>query len=199
MRPTRERSTVLHGRARLAGLVAAILFLSVLAPPVAALGLFESNPIFDYARNGDTGAVDYFLKKGANIDVANPAGETVLIIGAQIGNLEMVDLALDHGARVDREDKFGKTALSWAAERGQVPVVERLLTARADIDHQTQEGLTPVMFAVRSNRLAVLRVLLKNKADLSVLDYTGRSALGWARASRDRRAETMLVRAGAKD
>jgi uncharacterized protein len=111
----------------------------------------------------------------------------------------MVDLALDRGARVDREDNFGKTALCWAAERGQVPVVERLLAAHADVNHQTQEGLTPVMFAVRSNRLAVLRVLLKGKVDLSLLDYTGRSALGWARTARDRRAETMLVRAGAKD
>jgi uncharacterized protein len=199
MRPIRERSTVLRGGTRIAALAAAVLFLSALAGPVAALGLFESDPIFDYARNGDTGAVEYFLKKGANIDTSNPAGETVLIIGTQIGNLEMVNLALGRGARVDREDKFGKTALCWAAERGEVPIVERLLAAHADVNRQTQEGLTPVMFAVRSNRLAVLRVLLKGKVDLSLLDYTGRSALGWARASRDRRAETMLVRAGAKD
>jgi hypothetical protein len=41
--------------------------------------------------------------------------------------------------------------------------------------------------------------LLKHKPDLTLLDYTGRSALGWARAARDRRAQTMLERAGAHD
>jgi hypothetical protein len=55
------------------------------------------------------------------------------------------------------------------------------------------------MLAVRFNRLGALRALLQRKPDLTLLDYTGRSALGWARDSRDRRAESMLKRAGARD
>lgn len=199
MKSARKRSTKARGGAWLTGLAAAILFLSAAAAPRAAMDLFEGDPFFTHARNGDTGAIEYFLKKGANIDSATAAGETVLIIGAQNGNLGMVNLALDQGARADREDRLGKTALSWAAERGDVQVVERLLAAGADVNHQSQDGLTPLMFAVRSNRLAVLRVLLKAKVDLSLLDYTGRSALGWAQGARDRRAESMLTRAGAKD
>jgi len=199
MRPTRKRSATSSGSARLAGLVAAVMVLLTPLAATADINLFQDDPFFTYARNGDTGAVEYFLKKGTNIDAVNTAGETVLIIGAQNGNLQMVNVALGNGARVDREDKLGKTALSWAAEQGDAQVVERLIAARADVNHQSQDGLTPVMFAIRADRLAALRVLLKAKPDLSVLDYTGRSALGWARASRDRRAESMLVRAGAKD
>jgi uncharacterized protein len=199
MRPTRKRTATTHGSVRLAVLAAAVLVLLAPVSAVADINLFEGDPLFTYARNGDTGAVEYFLKKGANIDSVNAAGETVLIIGAESGNLQIVNVALDNGARVDREDKLGKTALSWAAEQGDLQVVERLIAARADINHQSRDGLTPVMFAVRADRLGALRVLLKAKADLSVLDYTGRSALGWARASRDRRTESMLVRAGAKD
>lgn len=171
----------------------------LVAPGAAQTPLFGSDPIFDYARNRDVGAIEYLLKKGASIDATNAAGETVLIIAAGNGDLAMVEVALANRARVDHEDKFGKTALSWAAERGHVPVVETLLGAGADINHQTQDGLTPTMLAVRSNRLAALRVLLKRKADLTVQDYTGRSALGWARAGRDRRAQSMLERAGARD
>jgi len=199
MQPTRKRPTMNWGGKRLTALAAACFYLWSAAAAVADINLFEGDQILAYARNGDVGAVEYFLKKGANIDSANGAGETVLIIGAQNGNFGMVDMALDRGARVDREDRLGKTALSWAAERGDVPVVERLLAARADVNHQSQDGLTPVMFAVRAERLAALRVLLKAKPDLSLLDYTGRSALGWAQGSRDRRAESMLTRAGAKD
>jgi len=184
---------------RFAGLLAVALALGVLAAPLRAQGLFDADPIYDYARNRDVGAVDYLVKKGAKIDEANPAGETVLLIAAGNGDLAMVELALRYGARVDREDKFGKTALAWAVDRGHVPVVEKLLAAGADINHQSQDGLTPVMLAARSNHLAVLQVLLKHKPDLSVLDYTGRGALGWARASRDPRGEAMLQRAGARD
>ena len=179
--------------------LAGVLFLACLAGPLSAQGVFDPDPIFDYARNRDIGAVDYFLKKGASIDEANPAGETVLSIAAGNGDLAMVELALANGAQLDREDKFGKTALSWAVERGHIPVVERLLDGGADINRQTKDGLTPVMLAIRSNRLAVLQVLLKRRADLSLLDYTGRGAMGWARDARDRRAETMLRRAGARD
>ncbi len=62
-----------------------------------------------------------------------------------------------------------------------------------------KEGLTPLMLAVRQDRAAVVQLLLRHKPNLTVLDYTGRSALGWARTGRDRRLETMLVRAGAQD
>jgi ankyrin repeat protein len=111
----------------------------------------------------------------------------------------MVELALKSGARVDREDKIGRTALFWAVESGNPEVVDALLEAGADINHQARDGLTPVMAAVRANQLAVLQRLLGNNPDLSVLDYTGRSALNWARNNRDRRAERMLRRAGAAE
>jgi cytohesin len=188
------------GVAGRAWLMAAAVFLSsALAGPLAAQGLFDGNPMFDYARNRDVGAVEYFLKKGANIDEATFDGETVLTIAAGNGDFELVEVALAHGARISHEDKYGKTALSYAAERGHAPVIEKLLEAGADINHQTQDGLTPVMLAVRFDRLSALRVLLKHKPDLTLLDYTGRSALGWARQSRDRRTESMLKRAGAAD
>ena len=164
---------------------------------VAAQGSPEDNAIFGYARNGDSAAVDYMIRKGISVEFASPAGETVLIIAAANGQLETVEIALGHGARVNRADDVGHTALTRAAERGHVPVTERLLAAGANIDHQTGEGLTPVMLAVRSNQLSMLQHLLAQKPDLSLLDYTGRSALDWARDGRDRRAEAMLKRAGA--
>lgn len=185
--------------ARSAGAVLALGGVLFLANPLAAQALFESDPIFDYAKNRDVGAISYLLKKGASIDTADPTGQTILSIAAGNGDGPMIRLALDNGARIDREDKIGRTALFWAIQNGNPDVVKQLLTAGADINHQTRDGLTPVMTAVRSNRLAVLQVLLAGDPDLSVLDYTGRSALGWASNNRDKRAEEMLRRAGATD
>jgi ankyrin repeat protein len=89
--------------------------------------------------------------------------------------------------------------LSVAAEQGRYAIVERLLDKGADINHQMRDGLTPLMSAVKNRRLAIVQLLLKRRPDLSLLDYTGRGAIGWAQAVRDRRAESMLRRAGAVD
>lgn len=185
--------------ASLAGTALTMVVAMSLVNPLAAQGLFESDPIFDYAKNGDVAAISYLLKKGASIDTTDPSGQTILSIAAGNGDGPMIRLALDNGARIDREDRIGRTALFWAIQNGNPDVVKQLLTAGADINHQTRDGLTPVMAAVRSNRLAVLQVLLGDDPDLSVLDYTGRSALGWAGNNRDKRAEEMLRRAGATD
>lgn len=193
------RVGIAETKRRLFALCASAIVSVALVNPLSAQLLFEEDPIFYYARNGDSGAVDYLLKKGAAVDTVDTSGNTVLSIGAGNGDMSMVELALKSGARVDREDKIGRTALFWAVESGNPEVVDTLLKAGADINHQTRDGLTPVMAAVRSNKLAVLQRLLSKKPDLSVLDYTGRSALGWARNSRDKRAEGMLRRAGAAE
>lgn len=194
---SRFSTSRLGRRLRAFGVAAALSLMS--ANPLAAQTLFEDDPIFALARNGDVGAVDYLFKKGTAVDTADPSGMTVLSIGAVTGNLAMVELALENGARVDREDKIGRTALFWAVESGNPEVVGTLLKAGADINHQTRDGLTPVMAAVRSNKLAALHRLLQKSPDLTMLDYTGRSALGWAEINRDKRAAGMLRRAGATD
>ena len=177
--------------------VAACLLLTAWVLPAKAQGLLDENPFFAYARDGDVGAIDYMLKRGAKISESTPKGETILHIAAAGGHFGIVELALEQGARVDLEDDAGNTALTRATEGGHTAIVERLIEAGADLNHQTGEGMTPVMLAVRLNRLSTLQSLLDRRPDLDVLDYTGRSAMDWALNGRDRRAESMLRRAGA--
>lgn len=178
-------------------LVAAVL--ASLAGTAMAQRNLGPSPLFDLAQKGDTAAVDYMLKKGETIDLEGPGRETVLTIAAANGYGDMVELAIANGARIDHENAYGKTALSWAAERGHIRAAELLIKAGADVNHQTREGLTPLMLAVRENRIRIVELLLRQRPDLTVLDYTGRSALGWGKTGRDRRIEDMLRRAGAKD
>lgn len=180
-------------------LFAAAASLVLLAGHAAADQQLGVNPIFSDAENDDVEAIRYLLSKDRSVDEENSAGETVLGIAAADGYLDLVELAINNGATIDHEDQYGKTALCWAAERGHPAVVKRLIKAHADINHQTREGLTPLMLAIRRDRAPVVRLLLRYKPDLTVLDYTGRGALGWARAGRDHRLATMLVQAGAAD
>lgn len=182
---------------RLTATLVAVLALAFLAHAGAVQAAVGWSPIFDYAQSGDTGAVDYLLKKGESIDAVNSGGETILTIAAANGHLDLVELAIASGARIDHENGFGKTALCWAAERGHRAAAERLLQNKADVNHQTRDGMTPLMLAVRAGRAPIVQLLLRHKADMSLQDYTGKSVLDWARDGRDRRIEEMLRRAGA--
>ncbi|MEM9681679.1 MAG: ankyrin repeat domain-containing protein [Pseudomonadota bacterium] len=184
------------GLFRIAVAVVAPLLLSAPMMLANAQGLLDQDPLFPFARNGEGAAIDFLLMKGAKIGESTPEGETILHIAAANGHFPIVELALEQGARVDLEDKGGNTALTRATARGYTAIVERLLEAGANLNHQTGEGMTPVMLAVRLNRLSTLQSLLDRRPDLEVLDYTGRSAMDWARDGRDRRAENMLRRAG---
>lgn len=175
------------------------VMLLVVGPDLATAQLAGPNPIYDLARAGDVGGIEYLLNKGYNINSPASDGETVLIAGATGGHVAVVELALAQGARIDEQDDYGRSALSRGAEGGHFAVVERLLEKKADINIQTSDGLTPLMLAVKGRHISVVQLLLRYRPDLTVRDYTGRSALGWSWELRDRRIETMLRRAGARD
>jgi ankyrin repeat protein len=191
----RAHRMALLGPARLAAILGLVLF--AWAGDACAQSGLGMSPIFDYAASGNASAVDYLLKTGTPVDMVNSDDETVLMIAAMNGHLDVLDVAIAARARIDHEDRFGKTALSWAAARGHHTVVERLLKHGADVNHQTREGMTPLMLAVRSDRATVVRLLLRSKADIALQDYTGQTAAGWARSGRDRRIDEMLRHAGA--
>lgn len=159
----------------------------------------EEEPFIEAARNGDEGAVRYYLKKGISPHTQDKAGQTAMMVGAAMGYSGIVDAVLNAGGRVNKQDSFGRTALSWAASRGHIDIVESLLDRGADINVQTKDGMTPLMLAVKEAHPVVVQILLDRKPDMERRDYTGRNALGWARDGRDRRIERMLRRAGARD
>lgn len=182
-------------------------YLFAIAAVLAALGWGAASaeqkdeiaPILDSARNGDAGAVHYYLKKGVSPNTRDGNGQTALMVGAALGYGNIVDIMLAAGARVNKQDGFGRSALSWAASGGHIDAVERLLDRGADINVQAKDGTTPIMLAVKEGHLIVVQSILDRKPDLDVRDYTGRSVLGWARDGRDRRIERMLQRAGARE
>ena len=74
-------------------------------------------PIHHAARNGDTGIVRLLIEHGANVNVANERGHTVLYCAGGHAHLDTVELLLGNGADLDA--KFtddGKTLVEWLAQ-----------------------------------------------------------------------------------
>jgi ankyrin repeat protein len=71
----------------------------------------------------------FLMGKGADVNVANRAGDTPLIIASRIGFEEGADVLLNRGAQVDRTNRRGETALIIAVQQRNLALI-RLLAER---------------------------------------------------------------------
>lgn len=112
------------------------------------------------------------------IDLANPAGETPLMIAALKGRLEAVQQLLERGAALERE---GWTPLHYAASGPAVAVVKLLLERGARVDVRSPNGSTPLMMAARNGSEESVALLLQRGADRTLRNEQDLSAADFAR------------------
>jgi ankyrin repeat protein len=74
-------------------------------------------PIHHAARNGDTEVVHLLIEYGADVNVRNPRGHTVLYCAGGHGHLDTLQLILNAGADIDaRFTHDAKTLLEWLTQ-----------------------------------------------------------------------------------
>lgn len=110
---------------------------------------------------------------GTDVELANPSGETPLMMAALKDQAELAKLLIDRGARIERP---GWTPLHYAAAGNSLPVLELLLAHGAPLDAQAPNGRTPLMMAALYASEDVVDRLLKAGADPRLLDQGNRSA-----------------------
>ena len=147
-------------------------------------------------REGSFKSAAVLLKQAQlQLDQANAAGETALMMGALKGHAGWVQQLLDRGARVDGlAGKGGKawTALHYACSGPQADTVKVLLARGADRNARSPNGSTPLMMAARYGTEDQVDLLLKAGADLQLRNDLGLSAADFARqAGRDKLAERL--------
>lgn len=71
--------------------------------------------------------IEFLLKKGADVNARNEAGETALMLAAWYGNEELVELLLKRGADPTLKTRKGFSALGAVSENGYAGIVTKLL------------------------------------------------------------------------
>ncbi|AEI38048.1 MAG: ankyrin repeat domain-containing protein [Zymomonas mobilis subsp. pomaceae] len=103
----------------------------------------------------------YFIYKKAKIDLKNKAGETPLMLAAEIGWTDGAQLLLEGGADPNITDNSGQTPLIMAVQNHNLPMVRVLIDNHADpkiTDHIA--GRSARDYAEQDNRSnAILKVL----------------------------------------
>ena len=129
-------------------------------------------------------AVQFLLKRGAQVNAGNRQLMTPLHCSAYMGCPEVSRILLEHGADVSLQNQSGNIPLHFVSDLGNKDEAERLVLARLllagscmDVNAQAMDGGTPLHRASYNRRPKIVQLLLANGANAHVEDAQGRKPL----------------------
>ena len=155
------------------------------------LCLDGATPLLVAYRKGDLDVMRSCLERGADVNLANEEGKTILYDSCKNGHVDAARLLLDKGAEADRADKHGRTPLvaakgflnhdalvvlfaehldskfpiHAAARTGDVEAMTQLLDGGAEVDAK-KDGATPLHIACEKGHVELVRLLLEKGLSL---------------------------------
>ena len=126
------------------------------------------------ANTGDTAVVMGLLNRGMDVNTADSAGNTLLMLAVRDGYLTLMDALLVNRANINRRNQFGDTALMLGALKARLEPVRRLIDAGADLNG---EGWTPLHYAIFGGHKEVIALLIAKGAMLDARAPNGQTAL----------------------
>ena len=98
--------------------------------------------LYGAAVNEHAAIVDLLIEHGANVNAANPIGDTPLMIASRGGSPATMRMLLNAGASVDVTDKYGHNVLDYAImwEEEEAKKILREHGATASKAHAALEG-----------------------------------------------------------
>lgn len=131
---------------------------------------------------GEIQIVRQAVGQGVDVNAADEAGRTALMLASYNGHTEVTELLLEKGANIDAQNADGRTPLIFAASGPFPETVDLLLKAGADPNATDQvEGWSPLMFAAAGGHKEVVQTLLNHNANSSLKDKDGETAIDFAK------------------
>lgn len=91
--------------------------------------------LFSYAREGGeeaAQALDTYLSNGLDPNMTNQDGNTLLMLAAYAGNVDVLEVLIRHRANVNKLNNRNQSPLAGAIFKKEDAVIDLLLTAGAD-------------------------------------------------------------------
>lgn len=160
----------------------------------------STNPISQISNavsRGNINRVRKCLEKGADVDLQNGNGVTLLYLACDKNHIEIAELLISYGANVNQglKEEYGrnplliaaigkhseltkmliangaKTGLHLAALQGDIDTVKTWIEQEIFPVNSIREGMTPLCLAAMSGHLKIAQLLLDRGAILDFLHY----------------------------
>jgi len=142
-------------------------------------------------RSGAPKSVAFLLKQpGIQVDAANTADETALMLAANANDLVSANLLIEAGASINRPNW---TPLHYAASKGHTAMMRLLIDNDAYIDAESPNGTTPLMMAAYYASHMAVKLMLEEGADPNLQNQDGQTALDMA-LSKDKPLSAQYIR-----
>jgi ankyrin repeat protein len=115
---------------------------------------------------------------GLDLEAANNANETPLMMAALKGETDWARKLVERGAKINRE---GWSPVHYAASAPEPAVLALLLDKGGDLNARSPNGTTPLMMAARYGNDLSVDLLLKRGADPTLRNQQNLSASDFAR------------------
>jgi ankyrin repeat protein len=146
-----------------------------------------SSALMDASEKSDVKIIELLLAHGADINVKDRSGNTLLIMAIMQYNLGFIAFFLKKGININVKNQLGMTALLVAASKGYSDIVKKLVAQGAEVDLKNSEGYTALMLAVDNRFFELVKYLIdEGKANIFLKNHRGESAIAIALRKRDK-------------
>lgn len=137
------------------------------------------SPLASAASNGQEAAVEILIKHGADVNVRDEFGRTLLhhSVHSEKENAYITEKLLEGGVDIDARDNYGNTALLFATRNPSPEGFMLLLEHGADVNIAAHSRDTPLLAAILNGRPERVRMLLARGADVNVRNFRGETPL----------------------
>jgi len=156
----------------------------------------------ELGRRSELELVEALIDNGANVNKANYAGETPLLLAVKLGCVEKVNLLLENGADPNIQDINGASCLHYAATLGLETIAASLLRNGAFLNQRDEWDECALHWAVREGgeiAMRIVRMLANHGAELNVRNEDGETPLDLAIETGDHDVAQLLLSLGAMD
>ncbi|OGN59429.1 MAG: hypothetical protein A3F40_00385 [Chlamydiae bacterium RIFCSPHIGHO2_12_FULL_27_8] len=158
---------------------------------------YPTNPLFYSISFSAGNCLKKFIEAGANINIDDCNGNTLLLKAVESSTLEVISLLLRHGANPLFENQSNDSALSRAIEYGRNDIVQMFLEHLGNKDVYNSECETPLMLAILYNNYELIRLLILNQVNVNNTNNLDQTPLMYAVQSKNIEIIRLLVENGA--
>jgi len=144
-----------------------VLFLTVSGIMLRG-GEAEDGKLFQSIKKANIDELQEAIKSGANVDLSDPNGTTVLMMASAFGQTETVRKLLEGGAKPDLQDGNGNTALMTACKNNRLDVVKLLLEYKADLNLKNNDGDRCLEIAAGKGFAEITKMFVEKAASFPV-------------------------------
>lgn len=122
---------------------------------------FQHTPLLEACSHKQYEVMKVLISAGANVNLPNEQGETVLFDTVRDGNADLVKIIIDANAELDLYNKFNQTPLHIATRLSEIEILKLLIHAGASVNLRNGSGETALDIAMEAGNRQSVEILKK--------------------------------------